>query len=268
MSDDSTQSGGSPGAEGTVAQPVLGAPASTNGATGKETPAPGTTVSAEGAKDQVPPPDPAADAAAKAKADETAKAAEAKKAEETKAAEAKKAEETKAAFEKSWTEFKPKRAEGVEVDEATQKQALAGLKEAGLSPEQAQKVIELNDKLTLAAGKESLAKFKAERDGWLQNTTKRIAGTDAGKKLGTDKAVMEATKQANRALEKYAPKGFVEFIRATGFDGHDGLFELLQNVGAAMKDDSIAGAVPGNGAGELNEEARLRVLYPSMYPKS
>src|SRR5262245_59214147 len=122
---------------------VLGAPPPANGATGGEKPAtPPAEVKVEAkadAKVETPTPE---QLAAKKTADD------AKKAADDKAAAEKLAADKKAADDKSWAEFKPKRGEGITTDEATLKGALEGLREAGLTTEQAQKVIALNDKLS------------------------------------------------------------------------------------------------------------------------
>lgn len=253
------------GTEGESAQPVLGSPASA------ETVAPPATATATPAVDpakpaeQVPPPPAVTTDDAKAKADEAAKAAEAKKADEAKAAAEKvaseaKAAEAKAAFEKSWADFKPKLPAGYELHDAEWKSASEKLKAKGLTPEQAQAVVEIDAEREATRTAASSERLKVEREAWIGETSKRLGGDT--------KAITEATKAVNRALEKYGPKSLVPYLQATGFDAHPGLFELLQNVGNAMKDDSIAGGTPGAGVGEPTEEARLRLLYPSMFPKS
>lgn len=254
MSTETPQSASTPAAEA-GAQPVLGAPPPAADATATPA-APATPPAVEGEKK----PDAAtapADEAAKA-ADEKAIADKAKADEEAKATEAKKAE-AKAAADKAWAEFKPKLPAGYELNEKEWGEFSAQAKEMGITPEQAQKFVEFDAKREAARAQASVTKLDTERQGWLKDTSKRLSEAKVD--------VTQATKTANRALEKYAPKGFVEFLKGTGFDAHPGLFEFIQNVGAAMADDSISGAMPGNGAGAPSQEAQLRALYPTMFPK-
>ena len=259
MSGETTQQGSTDGAQGTLPG-VLGAPAVKNGAEGAQTPAPTTTVSAQ----------------AETKPGETSEAKPAEKtpeqlANEKKAADeaaaTKKAADEKAAKEatdKEWSEYKPTRAEGIQADEATMKDALAGLREAGLTTKQAQAVIALSDKLSLAGAEAAKKAQAAAVEKFYADQRAESLKTTAAK-FGNDKAKLEeASVHANKAFEKFVDASALNELRALNWDVHPAIFEAFHKVGLALKDDSVAGSIGAGGARAPSEKEFLDQMYPSM----
>lgn len=247
MSGETTQNGGS----GTTAQVgVLGGTTQPNGAVGKETPVPVPAVSATGEKPAEKTPD---QVATETKvADE---AAVAKKTADDAAA--------KAAADKEWSDFKPTRGEGISTDEATLKEALSSLREAGLSTKQAQAVISLNDKLA-AAGAEAAkaAQAAAVEKHFADQRAEHIKASSTDKEYGGK--LDEATKVATRAFEKFVDPAALTELKALNWDTHPAIFKAFYKIGLALKDDSISGTLGAGGQAQLTEQQYLDQVYPSM----
>lgn len=234
--------------------PELGAPPPAvvaNGAAGAQVPAP--AVKADVAAVAAPVVDEAAKKIAdeaKAKADGEAKVA----------AEKKSADESKAALDKSWGDYKFKAPEGAKRDEAQVKQLSELARAEGLKPETAQKFLDLYDGVRGAEQKAADEALKAETESW----DKSWAGD---KDFGGEKT--EATnKAANKAFEKYADADTLKFLKSTGLHKYPGLVKAFARIGAALKDDSIAGAAESAGAGAADEQRALQTLYPTMFKKA
>jgi hypothetical protein len=76
----------------------------------------------------------------------------------------------------------------------------------------------------------------------------------------------EATKLATKALDAFFPRAVVEKLKAFNLDVEPELFKGFYKIGLGLKDDSVAGGLPG-GASSRTPQQAMEALYTSM-PKS
>jgi hypothetical protein len=126
-------------------------------------------------------------------------------------------------------------------------------KAAGLSGEQAQRVVDFYAKTELARA-----------DAAQKQQTAWVEGLKADKELGG--ASFEVNAQvARKAMQKFASPELRTFLDTSGLGNHPELVRLMYRVGKAIGEDSIASGNGATPAGSLSDpEARLRARYPTM----
>lgn len=229
-------------------------------------PAEGTALSAPAVDDKAGAD--AAKVAADAKAAESKAAADAKTATDAKAAEAAKAEEAKKAEAKAAADkaeaAKPltlKLPDGIKLEDLGALEPLA--KELGLDSPKTQKVVEHFLALDKARSEKESAGINALHAEWK-------AALKADPTYGGDK--FEGSKKAARKLlTKYGDKELTDLLESNPIGDHPALFRLIAKLGHAMAEDTVAG--PGTQSPAAKPpvvdpaQARLRAIYPSMFPK-
>lgn len=149
--------------------------------------------------------------------------------------------------------FDLKLPEGAKLDGATATEFAAAAQKAGLSAEQAQAALEFFN-----------AKAGGFLDGLKQAQTEafenQVKAWDA--ELRADTEIGGEKLQANletgrRALERFADKEAIEFLRESGLNSHPKLARIFVRIGKAMGEDKIA-------AGGTGQAKDLRSIYTSM----
>lgn len=142
--------------------------------------------------------------------------------------------------------------EGVQLDEAGLGKFREFAKSAGLTSEQAEKVLAL----THAANVEAQ---KAAADAHSKRITEWETALKADKELGG--AAFEATKAAaQKAIVKFGSDALKELFESTALGSHPEMVRFVARVGKAMAEDSIAGT---SGAPAPTGDDLLRKLYPN-----
>jgi hypothetical protein len=135
--------------------------------------------------------------------------------------------------------------EGAALDAAGVEMFTPLFKEAGLSNELAQKLV--NAQATYQA---QLAAKQSET--WL-------AEAKADKEIGGDK-FDAASKNAQAAFAKFATPELKQFMETTGLGNHPGLLRMFAKIGAASQEDSTF----IKGAGGAGEKSAAETLYPNQ----
>jgi protein-disulfide isomerase-like protein with CxxC motif len=90
------------------------------------------------------------------------------------------------------------------------------------------------------------------RAGWLQQAQNdpEIGGTK----------LQESVAVAQKAMQRFASPGFVQFLQQTGLDSHPEMVRVFRAVGLAISPDAklVGGAPVGR-----NEQAALQRMYPN-----
>lgn len=160
--------------------------------------------------------------------------------------------------------WEPAKVEGLTRDPADFGAARTAFKEAGLTKAQAQKMVELSDKLAKVAT-ENQAKA-AEK--WLADRrADHLAEIQKDPKLGgaNFKKTQETARSAVKALG--GPELAKTLVEA-GLDNHPVIVRAFEKAGRLMAEDTVNGTVTDGGVavGDPAERA-LRATYPSMFKK-
>jgi len=168
-------------------------------------------------------------------------------AEETKAAEdAKPAEEAEPDGPPETYEFKA--PEGKAYDDAVLKPFAEAAREANLTQDAAQKLL---DRMAPALAERQKEQVTAVRTGWL-------ASSKEDKEFGGDK-LQENLSAAKRALDSFAAPAFRKLLDDTGLGNHPEVIRMLVRVGKSMNEDSfVAGGAAFKGSRDLAAK-----LYPN-----
>ena len=157
--------------------------------------------------------------------------------------------------------------EGVELDDAS-KEGLAAFGETAkgmnLSQDQYQGLIEYDNERMLQKAGADVDAYQGRIDGW-------SAEIMADKELGGDD-LKETLRIAVLAQDVYGSKELGELFQppsegnpnGLGIGSHPAIVKLFNRIGRAMDEDTL---VEGEGTTPLSDDARLRRMYPSMFPK-
>ena len=146
--------------------------------------------------------------------------------------------------------------DGIDVDEA----AFGEFKEIaqtmndgrGLSPDDAQKVIDLRNKM-----------IEVQIDTWDKKFSEWRGEIDADKDLGGENLQKTTIPNVMRAAEAYGSKEFVELLRNDPIYGNNPhVVRFLNSVGKTLREDSLS---RGKAASDNSDDARLRRMYPSNF---
>lgn len=145
--------------------------------------------------------------------------------------------------------------EGVEISEADLGAFKAIAKEAGVSSEQASKLVAWSAK----RAQEAESAWRKQGEDWFKELE---TDPDFGKEK-----LKESQQSVRRAIAKFFDDKLLADLTAYGIDNHPGLVKALKRIGDTLKeDDSATGGGAGNGArASADREAQLRADYPSMY---
>lgn len=145
--------------------------------------------------------------------------------------------------------FELKLPEGTSLGKDAIERTVAFARERGLSPEQAQAVLE-RESASLSSYVEGQKKlFEDETNKW-------YAEFQSDKEFGGDK-FEESRKLANRALVRFGDDAFINNLRESGFNNHPGLTRLLVRVGRMTKDDSLVMSPAANPSSQERLADRL-----------
>lgn len=168
---------------------------------------------------------------------------------------AKPAEGTKPA-----TEAKPEGApesydfkapEGKAYDAAVLEPFAAAAKEANLTQDAAQKLL---DKMAPALVERQQTQVKAVQDGWLASS--RVDKEFGGDKLAENLAV------AKKGLDTYASPELKTLLNETGLGNHPEVIRLMFKVGQSLKEDSFVTGSATKGPADI-----AKSLYPNTPQK-
>lgn len=174
-------------------------------------------------------------------------AATEKSAEETEPVDkSKSAEEAKPVGPPETYEFKA--PEGREYDNAVLEPFAEAAREANLSQDAAQKLL---DRMAPALAARQQEQVTAVRTGWLE-----ASRTD--KEFGGER-LQENLSAAKKALDSYAAPGFRKLLEDTGLGSHPEVIRMLVRVGKGMNEDSF---VAGGGAFKGPRDLAAK-LYPN-----
>ena len=134
-----------------------------------------------------------------------------------------------------------KAPDGVKLDEASVKDFSAFAKDAKLSQESAQKVVDMGVKLMQSWQTQQAEAFKTQRAEWVTNSK-------ADKEFGGDK-LAENLGAGKKALEKFGTPDFLTFVNQSGIGDHPEFIRFVHRVAQATKEDGLpAGSRTAGGA--------------------
>lgn len=149
--------------------------------------------------------------------------------------------------------------EGVTQDEAMLGEFETVARELGLDNDRAQKLLELG----LKAQQQGL---DAGRSAWADTAKGWREATIADPEIG-GKNLPASIAAAQKILRAYAPKEVRELLETTAWGEWTPMVKFLVTLGKRIGEDRIAGASGPGSPEPQSEEARYRLLYPSMFPK-
>lgn len=138
--------------------------------------------------------------------------------------------------------------EGQQFDEANLTAFSEAAREANLSQEAAQKML---DKIAPAINARAMEQIEAARNGWIEATKsdKEFGGDKLDENLGVAKA----------ALKQFGSDDLVKLLNETGLGNHPEVIRAFIKVGKAMSQDKV---VTGSATQQAANDAR------SLYPNS
>jgi hypothetical protein len=141
--------------------------------------------------------------------------------------------------------------EGKEYDAAVLEPFKAAAKEANLTQDAAQKLL---DTMAPALAERQAEQVKAVQDGWLE-------ASRSDKEFGGDK-LQENLAVAKKGLDAYASPELKTLLNETGLGSHPEVIRFMFKVGQSTKEDSfVAGGTP-KGAADITKS-----LYPNTPSK-
>lgn len=154
-------------------------------------------------------------------------------------------------------DFELKFPDGIKVDAEMTGAFKDIAKEAGLTPEAAQKIADLYANAQVAAAKKAEAQFEQQVSAWQ-------------KELETDKdfggANLEANKKAaTQAIERFGSPELKDWFNQSGYGNHPALAKAFAAVGRAMAEDTIRGTAGGSGA--PSKPQTTQEAFMSLYNK-
>jgi hypothetical protein len=113
-------------------------------------------------------------------------------------------------------------------------------KEKGLTPEQAQEILNRDSQLVSSYVDRQQKQFEAQIESWVKET-------QSDKELGGN-TFKESVHLADQVVKKFGSPELIEGLRATGFGNHPELIRLLTRIGKSIDNDKLILA-GSNGAG-------------------
>lgn len=147
--------------------------------------------------------------------------------------------------------------EGIAIDEATLAKATPIFKEAGLSQEQAQKLVSLYADMQQATAEQTLAGFQQLKQDWSSQIK-------ADQTYGGDK-LPKTLSAAKAVLTKFGDANLRNDLKEWGWANHPGLIRLLAKVQAELSEDTL---VTADTAAQPAAPKRLEeILWSDNSPK-
>lgn len=141
--------------------------------------------------------------------------------------------------------------EGMSMDEGLLTEVLPVFKEAGITQDVAQKLIDIQSKQVMALEQGKLDAFNQLNQEW-----KDASIND--KEFGGDK-FDQTVANAKAALDSFGTPELTKLLNETGIGNNPEVIRFMNKVGALTQEDS-----PGNGQqGGPKEKSTLEVLYPT-----
>lgn len=147
--------------------------------------------------------------------------------------------------------------EGVAPDTALIDEFKPLAKEMGLDSPKAQKLVDLFVKAQGAQAEKMQAAVTQQQEQW-------VTAVKADKEFGGP-ALDANVKVAMRAIDKFGSPELKSLLNQSGLGNHPELVRFAYRIGKAFAEDSVAGS--SSAPTQRNDEAQLRALYPSMFPK-
>lgn len=141
-----------------------------------------------------------------------------------------------------------KMPEGVELDKALADEFTPLAKEAGLKPEQAQKMVDLYAKAQ-----------QKQAEAYAEAQAKWVDEVKGDKEIGGEK-LPETLANAKRALDFIGDPALKELLNSTGFGNHPVLVRAFNKIGKQLAPDNFVGGQRGPSGGE----DPAKTLFPSM----
>ena len=117
------------------------------------------------------------------------------------------------------------------LDNSMLQEVEALAKENNLSKDQANKLLELQEKALSKLVDEQNSQWEKEREEWRETVMNH-------KELGGDNLPVVA-ETSRRLIEKYASEDFINILRETGYGDHPEFVSFVYKVGKAMSNDSL-----------------------------
>ena len=153
--------------------------------------------------------------------------------------------------------FELKLPKDAAIDTATATELAAIAQKAGVTVEQAQAIAEfMNTKASSFVQQVQQAQAQAHEE----QVKTWDSALKADKEIGGEK-IQANLDLGRRALERFASKEAIQFLRDSGLNSHPELARIFVRIGKAMGEDRIAS---GGGAGGKSPEQLLAERYPSM----
>jgi hypothetical protein len=142
--------------------------------------------------------------------------------------------------------------EDFEADEEVLGEFKDFAKEAGLSQEKAQNLIDMQTKLQSRTMDQISKRVEKVQSDWKEATEsdKEFGGKDLDANLAI----------ARKALDKFGGKGINEALNETGMGNHPELVRLLVNVGKAMGEDDVL----NDGTNPGGDKSAAEKMFPDM----
>lgn len=148
--------------------------------------------------------------------------------------------------------------EGFVMDEALMAQFKPLAKGLGLDSPKAQQLVDLFVGAQAAQAKQAADAFDAQQKQWAETVK-------ADPELGGAK-LKDSVAMAQKAIQEFGGPTLRKALDELAIGDHPELVRTFARIGKALAEDSISGS-SGAATGSSNEEARLRLAYPSMFPK-
>lgn len=190
------------------------------------------------------------------KSDETADSKDATSEKPEEKAEGEKAESDKDAQKSDepgeYEEFKV--PEGIELDKEAMEAFIPIAKELKLSQEDAQKIVDIHNKVIQDSQAQFTKAVEDMQDGWLSASLK-------DPEIGGDKfdGVVETVQNF---FKGYNDPELNELLNQTGIVNHPSVLKFLHNVATASKEDNLSGG--GNNVPAKEELSAAKTLFPNM----
>ena len=141
--------------------------------------------------------------------------------------------------------------EGMEMDKALMEKALPIFKEAKLSEESAQALVDI-------VAQDRIDQQKALVDGFNKQVEQWVADTKADKEIGGDR-LTESLAMGNVAINKFGSPELKGLLDSHGIGNHPEMIRFAANVGRALQEDN-----PGSRMAPKQEpQDRVSILYPN-----
>lgn len=145
-----------------------------------------------------------------------------------------------------------KRADESPLDDEALKSISETAKAMKLTNEQAQQLVELQEK-TVSGTKD------AAQEQWAQLTESWVGEVKADKEIGGEQ-FEESMKHADAAMTKFATPEFKAALNESGYGNHPELVRVFARIGKAMAEDKPIGGDAAKGG----KQSRAEILYPQQ----